>query len=327
MRLGFVVIGRNEGPRLRRCFESLPGPIERIVYVDSGSADDSVDVALAHGVRVTRLDPSRPFSPGRARNEGFAELLRRAPDLEAVHFVDGDCELFAGWVKEALSALERRPDAAAVSGRVCERYPDASVYNRLAQIEWTKPAGDVDACAGVAIFRVEPFRLEEGYHPLFISGEEPDLCARLRQRGYRIVRLDVDMAWHDAAMYHIGQWWRRCMRYGYGCAQASLCRGDMPSLRQAMSGVGWGLLLPGLGLSLAWPTVGLSLLPFALYPWLALRIAGHMRQEGFSGADSRLYGLYTLLSKLPQGLGSLRCVASAFIGRKPVLIEYKRRTT
>jgi len=42
--VGIVVIGRNEGERLRRCLGSVPVGM-RIVYVDSGSTDDSVAMA------------------------------------------------------------------------------------------------------------------------------------------------------------------------------------------------------------------------------------------------------------------------------------------
>ena len=42
-RVGFVVIGRNEGERLVRCLDSLKSAgAAEIVYVDSGSTDGSV---------------------------------------------------------------------------------------------------------------------------------------------------------------------------------------------------------------------------------------------------------------------------------------------
>ena len=48
--LGFVVIGRNEGPRLGRCLALLPGRGQHLVYVDSGSKDDSVAIARKFGI-------------------------------------------------------------------------------------------------------------------------------------------------------------------------------------------------------------------------------------------------------------------------------------
>jgi glycosyltransferase involved in cell wall biosynthesis len=64
-----VIIGRNEGDRLRRCLESVAG--RDIVYVDSGSTDDSIATAERAGAEIARLDPATGFTAARARNAGF----------------------------------------------------------------------------------------------------------------------------------------------------------------------------------------------------------------------------------------------------------------
>ena len=74
--LGVVVIGRNEGQRLARCLQSQAERTDSVVYVDSGSTDGSVALAQSLGVQVLALDPRTPFTAARARNEGFAALLR-----------------------------------------------------------------------------------------------------------------------------------------------------------------------------------------------------------------------------------------------------------
>jgi len=62
--VGFVVIGRNEGARLRKCLEIVVGHAGTVVYVDSGSTDGSVDMARAMGVKVVELDMRVPFTAG-----------------------------------------------------------------------------------------------------------------------------------------------------------------------------------------------------------------------------------------------------------------------
>lgn len=47
--IGVVVIGRNEGKRLHSCLASIVGQAEAVLYVDSGSTDNSVSIALAMG--------------------------------------------------------------------------------------------------------------------------------------------------------------------------------------------------------------------------------------------------------------------------------------
>ncbi len=88
--VGAVVIGRNEGARLKRCLNSLAPQVAHLVYVDSGSKDDSVAFAQGMGAHVVQLDTSTPFTAARARNEGFEALMELA-DCEFVQFIDGDC--------------------------------------------------------------------------------------------------------------------------------------------------------------------------------------------------------------------------------------------
>ena len=122
---GAVVIGRNEGARLKRCLASI-SDATALVYVDSGSSDGSAKMARDRGVDVVDLDMSIPFTAARARNAGFAHLQDKFPDLHFVQFVDGDCELAKGWTERAARFLESRPDVAAVCGRLRERYPEKS---------------------------------------------------------------------------------------------------------------------------------------------------------------------------------------------------------
>ncbi len=169
--LGCVVIGRNEGDRLRRCLESLLGRAQRIVYVDSGSTDGSPQMAREKGVEVVALDMSRPFTAARARNEGFVRLMEIDPAIDRVQFVDGDCEVVADWLERASAELDLRPELAVVCGRRRERHPEASVYNQLCDIEWDTPIGDAYTCGADAMKRVSAYRQFGGFEPSLIAGE------------------------------------------------------------------------------------------------------------------------------------------------------------
>ena len=74
-----VVIGRNEGERLKRCLASLATDSTCIVYVDSGSSDGSVDHARKSGVDVVELDLSIPFTAARARKHLLAHVVSLQP--------------------------------------------------------------------------------------------------------------------------------------------------------------------------------------------------------------------------------------------------------
>jgi GT2 family glycosyltransferase len=215
MIIGVVVIGRNEGDRLKRCLESVTKVTDKIIYVDSGSTDESVAMVLGMGLRVIELDLHIPFTAARARNEGGKSLVKFAPNLDYIQFVDGDCELASGWLEAAASFLESHKDIAMVCGRLRERYPENSIYNLLCDAEWDTPIGVAKTCGGNAMIRSKTFVAEGGYRPDLIAGEESEFCVRLREKGWKIWRLDAEMALHDAAMTHFGQWWKRTQRTGY----------------------------------------------------------------------------------------------------------------
>jgi DNA-binding transcriptional MerR regulator len=136
---GIVVIAKNEGQRFRRCLASLAGATRAIVYADSRSTDGSVEFARSQGIEVVVLDAGRPTTQPRGRTAGFARLLEVFPEVSYVFFVDGDCELVPGFLEAAQAELEQDPKLAAVCGRRRELHPDATIYNRLVEMEWNTP--------------------------------------------------------------------------------------------------------------------------------------------------------------------------------------------
>lgn len=328
MTVGIVVIGRNEGQRLPRCLESVLGHSRTVVYVDSASTDDSVAIAREHGVDVIVLDDKERLSAARGRNAGFSWLADRVSDLEYVQFVDGDTVLEDGWLEAAERTLATNPSAAAVSGRLRELNPSGSVYNALCDMEWAQPEGEVEWCGGIAMMRASAFRDVGGFDPTLIAGEEPDLCARLRARGHRILSVGRVMAFHDAAMMHFSQWWQRNVRAGHAYGEALVRRPDDPAMRareQVKSIALWGVALPAVSALLAPATFGGSLLlPVAGYPALAARVYRRMRRRGFAKEQAGLYAGFCVLGKFPQAYGWIRYEALRRGGRASGLIEHKR---
>ncbi len=325
-RVGVVAIGRNEGERLRRCLASLDPVARPTVYVDSGSTDGSPELARSLGADVVALDLSVPFTAARARNAGFVRLLAMAPDVEYVKFVDGDCEVDPGWIPAATAVLDERPDVAVVCGRRRERFPEATVYNRLCDLEWDGPPGETDACGGDALMRVSALKAVGGYRPDLIAGEEPELCVRLRTNGGKIVRLAAEMTRHDAAMTRFGQWWRRHVRAGHAFAEISHVHARSPFgiwKKEARSNWFWGLLVPVMAIVAAPFTLGLSLLLLLGYAALYWKTARGRRRRGDDPKTARLFARYCVLSKFPQAVGQMRFWRNRLFGGSNRLIEYK----
>ena len=216
-RVGFVAIGRNEGERLVRCLESIRGahPGATVVYVDSGSTDGSVERAGELGADVVELDTRIPFTAARARNAGAARLREVRPEVDAIQFLDGDCELDAGWVAAAWRELQSAPEIAVVCGRRREKHPDATIWNAIIDLEWDTPVGEAAACGGDALYDAARFHAVGGFDDSVIAGEEPELCFRIRRAGGRVRRIDHEMTRHDAAITRLGQMWKRNVRGGH----------------------------------------------------------------------------------------------------------------
>jgi GT2 family glycosyltransferase len=232
-----------------------------------------------------------PVNWGTSRAEEVNYLVEQFPDLEYVQFIDGDCELMPGWIEQAIATFAQDEKLAIVCGRRQERFPDASPYNRLADMEWNTPIGEAKVCGGDALTRVSAIGEVRGYNERLICGEEPEMCIRLRQHGWKIRRIDADMTWHDMAMLKFSQWWKRSLRGGWAVAEGAAMHGMPPERymqRENLSGLTWGLLLPLVILSLAWLTSGLSLLLLLAYPVLMWRIYRYRLNRGDIPSYARL---------------------------------------
>lgn len=331
--IGVVVIGRNEGERLKQCLRSIPAGIPT-VYVDSGSTDNSVSFARSMGFAVIELDMSIPFTAARARNAGWGFLTETYADLDVIQFVDGDCEVSVGWFGAAITALSLEPNLAVVFGRRRERFPDKSIYNRLCDHEWNVPVGVVASCGGDALFRNSAIAAVGGYSDDLIAGEEPDLCLRLRRIGWQVRRIEDEMTVHDAAMYSFSSWWKRAKRSGFAYAEHFWRHGQMADpqwRRQVFSILVWAALVPA-GFMIAAlcaskasivATAFIGLAGLSLYGLQIVRIAVRTQAKGASWPFAFSSGAFIVIGKFAELTGVLKCWSNHMLRRQHQLIEYK----
>jgi cellulose synthase/poly-beta-1,6-N-acetylglucosamine synthase-like glycosyltransferase len=319
---GAIIIGRNEGERLKQCLMSVPQS-QLTIYVDSGSTDGSIKWARDCGADVLELDTSAGFTAARARNAGFAQLRKLAPQLEYVQFVDGDCELQPAWPRHAIEFLDTHKQVCAVFGRRRERYPNRSVYNWLCDREWDVPVGNVKSCGGDVMMRVSALAAAGGYRDDLIAGEEPELCVRLRTAGWHIWRIDQEMTLHDAAITRLGQWWLRMVRSGHAFAQVSHLHGAPPEqfwVWESRRAWVWGVLFPLAGVAtmlwFGWPAIVVLLIyPLQLLRRMA-RLPGSLRSRW-------QLAFFELLGRFPESLGQMKFLRDRLIGSRGGIIEYK----
>ncbi len=307
-----VIIGRNEGERLVTCLTSLKDTVSRLIYVDSGSSDGSVETARRLGAEVVELDMTLPFTAARARNAGLALL----GDDGLVQLVDGDCEVVPDWIETARLFLDEHPDVAVVCGRRRERNPDASRYNRLCDQEWDTPIGAAKACGGDALMRLSAIKAVDGYREDLIAGEEPEMCVRLRSAGWRIWRLDAEMTLHDAQMMRFSQWWKRSRRAGHAFAEGAAIHGADPErhwVKETRRALTWGTALPCAIVVTTAFYFPMALL-FAVYPLQILRLR---RKMGTPAA------FFSVIGKFAEAMGALEFYKNRLRGQRRGILEYK----
>jgi len=326
--LGFVVIGRNEGERLKIGLKAIQeiSPDSPIVYVDSNSSDDSVTFANSIGVNTIELDMSIPFTAARARNTGFSALQTQHPDIEYVQFLDGDCELLPNWTDTAIDYLAKHDNIGIVSGRRSERFPDASIYNQLIDIEWDTPPGEILAVLGDMCVKSEVFKRINGFNETIIAAEDDDFCLRARRAGFLTYRIDAPMSKHDANIMTLSQWYRRSKRGGHGYANIHHLHGKGPEhyfKREIKSVLFWGALIPCAFILFLFIAPVLSLVILLAYIAFVGKTILRRWRLGDSPQTAIAYGLLIFSGKISEFMGILQYCKNHLLSRKHQLIEYK----
>ncbi|MFW5432231.1 MAG: glycosyltransferase family 2 protein [Methylophilaceae bacterium] len=320
--IGIVVIGRNEGERLLICLKSALAASAQVIYVDSGSTDGSVAAAMKLGAYVVSLDMSIQFTAARARNAGVEKLVEKYA-VEYIQFIDGDCEFYSDWMEKAAQYLTANPKTAVVAGRLRERYPEKSLYNKLCDIEWDTKPGDTKACGGIMMMRREAFKRIGGFNENLIAGEEPELCVRLRQADWKIHRLADDMAKHDANMHHFSQWWKRVQRGGHAFAEGASMHGAPPEkhwVAERNRAWIWAVIIPAIIIAAACFQPWLGLLLLLIYPLQIFRTA---RQHQHLGSFKWKYASLLVLGKFAEIGGQFQFYKNKLLNKQAKLIEYK----
>lgn len=327
-----VVIGRNEGARLLRCLASVQaahwnGLRHEVIYVDSGSHDDSAQQARASGATVRVLADDSPCA-AKGRNLGWRLATGRY-----ILFLDGDTELHPDFVSRSLPAIAEA-QVCAVWGHRRESAPEQSVLTRVLDLDWIYPVGRTLYFGGDALVRREALAEVGGFDPSLKAGEEPELCARLRARGWQIEHIDAPMTTHDLGIRSLRAHARRAYRSGIAYAEVALRMkqlGDPLWQREAARDFRHGLLFmaaPGLFAAalLLQPLVALALLAAALA--LLARTARRCAWKA-PGQPVLLwqYALHSHLQKVPALFGQIAWMLAQRRATEIGLVEYKDAAT
>ncbi|MDC0004320.1 hypothetical protein OAE19_07985, partial [Porticoccaceae bacterium] len=235
--------------------------------------------------------------------------------------------------------LRNNAEYAVVCGNVCEQYPEASIYNGLMNMELQGLAGDGVPCGGIAIYRIAVFASVGLFNENMIAGEEGDLCLRMLRSGYKLMKLDIPMANHDADMRRFVQWWCRSVRCGHAYAHGydlHWKHSEGYKKHQVVSAMAYGFCFPLLFLALLsiFLTQSLAQLPvvftftailfvLSLYIRLIEKCVKSRLMLGNSLSQAWLYGTFVALGKLPEAQGIIKYYLNKIRGVTAKIIEYR----
>ena len=328
--ISVVVIGRNEGERLRRCLQSVSGMVREnfqteTIYVDSGSVDGSVALAQEMGAKAIALQPERPTA-ALGRNAGW-----RAARGSIILFLDGDTILHPRFVVDSLPEFSVA-EVAIVWGHRRELHPEQSLYNRILDLDWIYLPGLTPYCGGDALFRRSALEATGGFEETLIAGEEPELCRRISALGFTILHVDQPMTGHDLAITCWQQYWKRATRAGYAFAEVSerfRTSGQFFWVEEVKRNRNRALVLLGLFCAAVAGAIALaSVLPVLVvllfFITLALRSSWKARWKSNDVVVLVLYGVHSHLQQVPIYLGQLQYKWNRRKGRRAMLFEYKQ---
>ena len=319
-RVDIVLIGRNEGDRLVRALAAAVREGRQVVYVDSGSRDDSVAAARRAGAVVVELDTSAPFTAARGRNAGFAALGPERSDY--VQFLDGDCAVIPGFLEAGAEFLDAHPGHGLVTGWANERDGKRNFFKRLLDLEWHGPVGPIRSCGGNMMVRSETFEALGGFDGRLIGSEDEDFCRRIEKSGWKLERIPVDMCLHDGGDQGLRAWWKRCERAGHGFAEIGLRHPEHYRAERRRALI-YGLILPLTALKVAFWATPAALLLLLFYPLNFVRIFLRLLRSGQPTGAAAGQALLLALSKFPNIVGMGRYWLRRLTRAEMTLIEYK----
>jgi GT2 family glycosyltransferase len=183
----FVVIGLNESETLNNCFQSIKKITNNIIYVDSNSTDNSIQIAKDNNIdKIIRLN-SNYYSATLGRFVGAKQVKTKY-----IQFLDGDMTVDEKWVNIAIDKLKKEDNVAAVLGY-------KKVYNKNFEdffLLKDEKEYEPDYMGGAFCIKTKEYNDVGGFDLKLPAEEERDLYVRIKHSKLKVKYLHTLMASH-----------------------------------------------------------------------------------------------------------------------------------
>jgi glycosyltransferase involved in cell wall biosynthesis len=197
--ISFIVIGKNEGWKLAKCFDSILSFVStnnlvdsEIIYVDSRSTDNSIKTALSYSI-VKTFTITGECNAAVARNIGGIESKG-----DVLYFIDGDMEIDTQFYSSAFDATTGHLKYDFVTGHLYEKR-----YNQEWTLTWEGMRKNylnsdsfIDVTGGIFIIKKSIWQSVEGMKTKYKRSQDHDLCLRLSELNVRVLQIAKIIATH-----------------------------------------------------------------------------------------------------------------------------------
>ena len=204
--ISFIIIAYNEGSKLTNCIQSIFNAIEKnklndfeIIFVDSGSSDDSIEHAQQFpGLRIYLI--TGIHNAAIARNIGARESVG-----DILFFIDGDMEIEDDFISRVVDDKDQlKYDN--VTGHLNEYFYDNSgdfLWKAPRTYKSTLPSEEMVplTSGGIFVIKKENWNLVKGMRTKYKRSQDSDLTLRLAMNGIRTIRVPHLIAKHHTIDY------------------------------------------------------------------------------------------------------------------------------
>jgi len=203
--LSFIIIGRNEGWKLTKCLKSVLDTIAfnrlydaEIIYVDSKSTDNSIELAKAFKeVKIFLI--TGEFNAAIARNVGAKEA-----NGDILFFIDGDMEIEKEFLCHAIINNKLKYDC--VTGHLDDYLYDHNdnflgINTRTYKHKIPEKEQILKTNGGIFLIKKEVWDAVSGMRTKYRKGQDIDLSIRLAKYGIYAIRIPFLITKHHTVEY------------------------------------------------------------------------------------------------------------------------------
>ena len=338
-RVSIVIKAFNEEEHICAAIESSLSAVSRVggevILADACSTDRTVALASGYPIRIVQLSHAEERSCGAGPQLGYQHTRG-----DYIYIMDGDQQMAADFLEQALPLLHSRKDLAGIGGLIVEQNLTSHEFrNRADRAAKLPSAGPVERLDCGGLYRRSAIE-EVGYFSdrHLHSYEEFDLGARLRARGWLLWRLPLVAVMHFGHTAPPYSLLLRRWRSGYVCGLGELLRAavgqphlglvirEVRELRLYATVLLWWALLAAIA---AWPlplTVRLAgLCGLVLTPVLAMAWQKRSFARGLHAVVSWCVNTAGLLRGLARSQPSSRAIESRVLQDRAA--QYKNADT